>query len=79
MDKIFPLRHHYHIRSGRNCFILFLFFLGGGHSFSNSSSLLSNNLFENADNDLNNKANADTLETDSLLSSGNENEARTSE
>ena len=29
MVKIFPLHHHYHIRSGRNCFILF-FFGGGG-------------------------------------------------
>ena len=43
--------------------------LFGGNFSRNTCSLVSNAIFENADNDLNNEVNADTSETESCLSS----------
>ena len=59
-DKTRPLHHHYRIRSGVRCF-------WGLNSSSSSSSSILNVVFENSGNDLNNKENSDTSETESLL------------
>ena len=59
-DKTRPLHHHYRIRSGVRCF-------WGLNSSSSSSSSILNVVFENSGNDLNNKENFDTSETESCL------------
>ena len=46
--------------------------LFGGNFSRNTGSLVSNAIFENADNDLNNEVNADTSETESCISSESE-------
>ena len=59
------MHRHHHIKSG-------LKFFSGGSSTSSQSSSLSNIEFQNADNNLNDKANADTADTETWLSSESE-------